>query len=111
MMAARNPHRRVSPATTWLIRAFAPGCPTMLRSWASQKLTAKQGGGERLTIYFDLPNDDALALAGDLAARAPTLRLVRIGKTTINDLAVLVSAEQRTLKIEALLGSDDWGRE
>jgi hypothetical protein len=37
MPPTATPARRISPATTFLIRAFAPGCPTLLRSWVSSE--------------------------------------------------------------------------
>jgi hypothetical protein len=98
--------RRVNAATTWLIRAFAPGCPTMLRSWESKPEKIDGERCERLTIFFDLASDPALVRAKELEKSAGALRLIRIGKTVVRDLAASVSDEHRTLKVEALLGSD-----
>jgi hypothetical protein len=94
--------RRISPATTWLIRAFSPGCPTLLRYWVS----SRSDDGDLLTIFFDLPDDPAMERAGELAASAGTLRLIRIGRTIVRDLTAEVCGDQRTLKVDALLGVD-----
>lgn len=104
MMAPRsNPARRVNAATRWLIRAFAPGCPTLLRSWESARIGHD---GELLTIFFDLPDDRAAARAKELERGAKSLAQVRIGKTAVHDLTATISDEHRTLKIEALLALD-----
>lgn len=106
MARTRNPRRRISPATTFLIRAFAPGCPTMLRHWTSQKVS----DGELVTIFFDLPDQRAVDRALELQPGARSLRLVRVGRTIIHDMTADVSGEHRTLKVEALLASDNWGK-
>jgi hypothetical protein len=111
-MMARSSRRRVGPATTWLIRAFAPGCPTMLRSWASQRVMIDRERFERLTIIFDLPDEPAFSRAVELESSAATLAHVRVGKKVIRELAAEVSEAHRTLKIEALLATDEsWGIE
>jgi hypothetical protein len=107
MMAPRtNGRRRISPATTWLIRAFSPGCPTYLRSWESKPIRTEGERCEALTIFFDLPDDPAFRRALELAASAGTLRLIRVGKTIVRELSADVSGPQRTLVVEALLGLD-----
>jgi hypothetical protein len=100
-MMARS-RRRLSCAATFLIRAFAPGCPTLLRSQESRATAA----GEALTIFYDLPDDESFSLAVDKAERAHSLRLIRIGHAIVADLSAVVSHEHRTLKIEALLSSE-----
>jgi hypothetical protein len=108
--------RRINAATTWLIRAFSPGCLTMLRSWASVPVWSshpdhrRHRAGELLTIFFDLPDQPAFTRALELERSAGALRQIRIGKNVIHDLTAKVSGEHRTLRIEALLGTDEeWG--
>jgi hypothetical protein len=101
-MMGQSSRRRVSPATTWLIRAFSPGCPTLLRHWKCRR----EGDAQRLTIFFNLPGYAAAERAAELVVSAPTLRLVRIGRTVIRDLTAEVCGEHRTLKVEALLADD-----
>lgn len=101
-----NPRRRISAAATFLIRAFAPGCPTMLRSWASKPRRVEGARCEALTIHFDLPDQPAFARALELEASAPTLRLIRVGRTVVREVSASVSGAQRTLTVEALLGTD-----
>lgn len=96
--------RRINAATTWLIRSFAPGCPTMLRSWSSKR----HERGELLTIFFDLPSHDAFTIGLERAASAGSLRLLRVGKRIIRDLQAEVSGQHRTLKVQALLVDDGW---
>lgn len=108
--------RRISPATTWLIRAFAPGCPTMLRSWASFPAWAEHGPrrrrtGEKLVLFFDLPDQPAFTRALELEGSAGALRLIRIGRTVVRELTAQVSGEHRTLKVEAHLANEPWGTE
>lgn len=98
--------RRVNAATTWLIRAFAPGCPTMLRSWESSRVSGEGERCERLTIYFDLPTEPAVDRAKELERSAGALRHIRIGRTVVRDLSAQVSDAQRVLKVEALLAAD-----
>lgn len=88
---------RLDPAIAWLMRAFAPGCPTMLRSW-SAKLERR---GERVTLVFDLPSDEARRCAVDLARRAPTLRQIAVGRKAIRDIHA--SIEEDALNVSALL--------
>ena len=95
MMAARS--YRVSPACSWLIRAFSPGCPTQLRCWSSRKVI----GGERLTIIFDLPDGKARLRAAEIARTAPTAELVEVGGKALRDLTAVVEADRLT--VEALL--------
>lgn len=101
--------RRVNAATTWLIRAFAPGCPTNLRTFASKPVRVEGTRCEKLTIYFDLPDQAAFGRALELEASAPTLRLIRIGRTVVREISASVSGAQRTLTVEALLGMDSQG--
>ena len=91
------------PATTWLIRAFAPGCPTMLRSWASKP---GKDGGEVLSIVYDLPTDDAARIARAMAKSAQSLTHVRIGRDCVRHLKATVHGRHRTLTVDALLVND-----
>lgn len=112
-MTARSRTRRVPPAVTFLIRAFAPGCPTMLRSWESRRRRPCHDGVretiDQLTIFYDLPDQPALLRALELERSAPSLVHVRVGRTVIRGLAASISGEHRTLKVEALLARDKWG--
>lgn len=92
--------RRVNAATTWLIRAFAPGCPTMLRNWASKPAA---DGGELLTIVYDLPGDDARRYARALARSARSLTHIAVGQTSIRELTAKVHEEHATLTVAAVL--------
>lgn len=90
---------KVNPATRFLLRAFAPGCPTMLRHWTARRA----GRGERVTLTYDLVDGKARLRALELAKSAPSLVQVAVGKLVIRDLAVTV--EDQTLTVEALLVS------
>lgn len=108
-MMART--RKIGPAVTFLIRAFSPGCPTMLRSWESRPEGRR---GERLTIFFDLPSPSAIARAKELAASAGNLRLIRVGRTVLREVTAEASARHGTLRVDVLLvreaPSAAWGR-
>lgn len=102
--------RIISAATTFLIRSFAPGCPTMLRSWSSKPERVPDGGRhervERLTITYDLPTVEAHRRARELERSARSLLHVAIGRTSIRYLTVEVSARHSTMVVDALLGRD-----
>jgi hypothetical protein len=88
---------RPHAAALWLVRAFAPGCPTHLRSW-SAKLGRR---GERVTILYDLPDEKAKRAAADLARRAPSLTQVAIGSKAVRELNVAIEGPLMT--VSALL--------
>lgn len=88
---------RIHAAGAFLIRAFAPECPTNLRSW-SAKLEKR---GERVIITFDLPTAAARKNAAELARRAPTMRLIAIGGKSIREIHAEV--ERELLTVNALL--------
>jgi len=104
MIARRSSGRRryggISPAVTWLLRAFAPGCPTMLRSWASKPV---DGGGERLTIVYDLPDGKARLRAFELIKSAASLKTVAIGAHAIRDIEPRVTETPDLLTVDVLL--------
>jgi hypothetical protein len=83
-----------APARNFLIRAFAPGCPTMLRSIAS---TAQPCGGEHVAIVFDLADAAARARADELVASAAALQLIAVGQTVIHDLAATLADDLLTV--------------
>ena len=99
-MAASTRRRRINAATTWLIRAFSPGCPTLLRCWESQ---VTQPACERVKIVFDVPNDEARRRAVEMAELAGNLVNVRVGWVAIRDISAVLHAEHRTLTIDVLL--------
>ena len=88
---------RVHAAATFLIRTFAPGDAGLLRSWRS-KLEKR---GERVTILFDLPGEEAGRNAIDRSKRADSARLVTIGGKTIAELNVKL--EGALMTVDALL--------
>jgi hypothetical protein len=96
--------RRINAATTWLIRAFAPGCPTMLRSWSAKRVDDR----DHLTILYDLPDDAAFQRALELERSAGALRCIRIGKHVVAELTAGVIGAHRTLKIDAVLEKGEW---
>lgn len=93
---------RIHPACTFLIKAFSPGCPTMLRCW-SAKLEPR---GERVHLLYDLPTDEAVKRAEQLAANASALRLVAIGGKAIRELTADIHEDFRTLTVSALVVRD-----
>jgi hypothetical protein len=100
MIAPRSSGRRRTPmrqACTWLIKAFAPGCPTTLRFWTEKRVA----GGRRLTIEFDLNDGKARLRAAELVRTAPTLNLIAVGPTVIRDLTATATDDRLT--VEALL--------
>jgi hypothetical protein len=98
--SARRRRYSLSPATTWLIRAFAPGCPTLLRSQATVRV---RGPADRLTIIYDLPDGKARLRADQLAKGAAALKLVAIGSQVIRDIDVAVSDDRDLLSVDVLL--------
>lgn len=92
--------RRINAATTWLIRAFAPGCPTMLRSWSSKPA---RDGGELLTIVYDVPGGEAQRRARALARSAQSLMHIMVGRTAVRELTAKVHEDHATLTVTALL--------
>jgi hypothetical protein len=90
---------RIHPACTFLIKAFSPGCPTMLRSW-SAKLEKR---GERVTLLYDLPTDAAVGRAGQLVRQAPSFRNVAVGGKAVRELGAEILADQAVLSVSALL--------
>jgi hypothetical protein len=91
-------HRRIHPAVTFLIKAFAPGCPTMLRSW-SAKLEKR---GERVELLFDLRTDDARVRAAKLVRSAGAWAHVAVGNKAIRELTAEILDED-VLNVRALL--------
>jgi hypothetical protein len=91
-------HRRIHPAISFLIRAFAPGCPTMLRSWSS-KLTRR---GERLILLFDLPTQAAQNRAVQLVRSSAAWAHVAVGNKAIRELTAEILDED-VLSVTALL--------
>lgn len=100
MMASERAsgHRRIHPAVSFLIRAFAPGCPTMLRSW-SAKLEKR---GERVILLFDLPTDEARGRAAKLVGSASAWAHVAVGNKAIRELTAEILDED-VLNVRALL--------
>jgi hypothetical protein len=98
-VTAPGSHRRVHAATTFLIRSFAPGDLTHLRSW-SAKLEKR---GERVTILFDLPSDEARARAEKLLRQAASFRNVAVGGKAVRELSAEIFEDQAVLSITALL--------
>lgn len=95
--------RRINAATTWLIRAFAPGCPTMLRSWASKPAA---DGCEQLTIVYDLPGEEACRRARALVKSAKSLFHTAVGRTSIRELTAELHEDHKTMTVTALLVKD-----
>jgi hypothetical protein len=99
MAAARSSgHRRIHPAVSFLIKAFAPGCPTMLRSW-SAKLEKR---GERVVLLFDLPHSLARNRATQLVRSAGAWAHVAVGSKAIRELTAEILDED-VLSVSALL--------
>jgi hypothetical protein len=84
--SARRRRYALSPAVTFLIRAFAPGCPTLLRSQATKAVR----GGSRLTINYDLPDSQARLRADELARSAASLKLIAVGRQVVRDVDVTI---------------------
>lgn len=89
---SRSPHMA---ACNWLIRAFAPGCPTALRTWSVKV----EGKAERLKIAYDLADDQARRIAADLVKRAGTLELVRIGRRVIRSPQAAIADDVLTIDV------------
>lgn len=88
---------RTNPAITFLLRAFAPGCPTMLSSWSRKR----QGRGARITIAYHLPDDQARRRADELVRTAGSLHQVAIGRRVITAACATVDGDM--LNVDVLL--------
>jgi hypothetical protein len=98
MMAAdRRRYRRVHPAHTFLIRTFAPTCPTQLRA-INARLTNR---GERVVVSFDLDDDASRHRAQRLVRSAAALREVAVGGKAIREIKAAVEGD--LLIVTALL--------
>jgi hypothetical protein len=95
----RRRRHRMNPAVTWLLKAFAPGCATLLR----HQFTKTVPGGERVQIAYDLPDGPARLRADQLVRSSGAFKLIAIGAHSIRDIEVLVNDDRDLLSVDVLL--------
>jgi hypothetical protein len=114
MMAPRSSRRRryaMTPAVTWLIKAFAPvsgpagdpAQPTVAELLRSQATVRVRGPADRLTIVYDLPDGRARLRADQLVKSASGMKLVAIGAQVIRDIEATIDDDRTLLTVTVLL--------
>lgn len=92
---------KVNPACAFLLRAFAPGCPTLLKCWSHKVVRIAGERCERVAISYALPDDDARRWAAERVDSAGSLHQVTIGRRSIRAASAQVAGD--LLAVDVLL--------